>query len=55
LKGTIYFGIKYTDEFDVKLAGYFDSYWAGNLSDRKSTIGYGFRIGSGVVSWSSKK
>jgi hypothetical protein len=55
LKGTIDFGIKYTDEFDVMLARYSDSDWARNLSDRKSTTGYAFRIGSGVVSWSSKK
>ena len=34
----------YTDEFDVELVGYFDFHWAGNLDDRKSTIGYVFNI-----------
>ena len=55
LKGTLSFGIMYTDEFDVELAGYSDSDWAGNLDDRKSTTGYVFNIGSGPISWNSKK
>ena len=37
------------------MTGYSDSDWAGNPDDRKSTSGYAFNIGSGVVSWSSKK
>jgi len=45
----------YTDEFDVQLAGFSDSDWARNPHDRRSTIGYAFNLGSGVVSWSSKK
>ena len=55
LKGTLDYGIKYTDASDVELTGYSDSDWAGNLDDRRSTTGYAFNIGSGVVSWSSKK
>ena len=55
LKGTLDYGIKYTDAFDVELTGYSDSDWAGNPDDRRSTTGYAFGIGSGVVSWSSKK
>jgi hypothetical protein len=55
LKGTIDYGIKYTDSFDVELTGYLDSDWAGNLDDQRSTTGYAFGIGSGIVSWSSKK
>ena len=55
LKGTLNFGIMYTDEFDVELAGYSDSDWAGNPDDRKSTTGYVFNIGSRQISWSSKK
>ena len=45
----------YTDESDVALKGFSDSDWAGNPDDRRSTSGYAFHIGSGVVSWSSKK
>ena len=37
------------------LFGYTDSDYAGNLEDRKSTSGYVFMLGSGVISWSSKK
>jgi hypothetical protein len=44
LKGTLDYGIKYTD-----------SYWVGNLDDQRSTTGYAFGIGSRTVSWSSKK
>jgi hypothetical protein len=55
LKGTIDYGIKYTDASDVELTGYSDSDWADNLDDRRSTTGYAFSIEFGVVSWSSKK
>jgi hypothetical protein len=55
LKGTIDYGIKYTDSFDVEMTGYSDSDWASNLDDRRSTTGYAFGIGSKIVSWSSKK
>jgi hypothetical protein len=55
LKGTLDYGIKYTDASDVELTDYSNSDWAGNPDDRRSTIGYVFGIGSGVVSWSSKK
>jgi hypothetical protein len=37
------------------LTCYSDSDWAGNPNDRRSTTGYAFGIGFGVVSWSSKK
>ena len=33
LKGTLDYGIKYTDTSDVELTGYSDSDWAGNLDD----------------------
>ena len=55
LKGTINFGIMYTDDIDVDLTGFSDSDWARNPDDRRCTSGYEFHIGSGVVSWSSKK
>ena len=55
MKGTVNFGIMYTDNCDVELTSYSDSYWAGNPDDRKTTSGYAFNKGTWVVSWSSKK
>lgn len=55
LKGTIDFGLKYADSFDLEMTCYLDSDWAGNPDDRRSTICYTFSIRSGIVSWSSKK
>ena len=39
----------------LELFGYTDSDWAGSLDDRKSTSGYVFHMGSGAISWDSKK
>ncbi|KAL5729604.1 hypothetical protein ACHQM5_002532 [Ranunculus cassubicifolius] len=55
LQGTKNLGLKYMKEDDTKLAGFTDSDWAGSVDDRKSTSGYVFRLGSKVISWSSKK
>ncbi|XP_050918924.1 secreted RxLR effector protein 161-like [Lathyrus oleraceus] len=56
LKGTTELGILYTkNEGFSKLLAFTDSGYAGDLDDRRSTSGYVFMIGSGVVSWSSKK
>jgi hypothetical protein len=37
------------------LVGYIDSDWAGCAADRKSTSGCCFGLGSGLVSWFSRK
>ena len=37
------------------LSGYSDSDWAGDLTNRRSTSGFLFNIGSGAISWSSKR
>lgn len=29
--------------------------WVENVDDRKSTLGYVFNMGSGAISWESKK
>lgn len=55
LQGTSDFGIFYSDSFDVSLTGYANYDWLGNLDYRRSIAGYAFRIGSGVISWCSKK
>jgi hypothetical protein len=43
----------YTQKYDIN--GWTDSDYAGDLDDRKSTSGYVFKLGSEVVSLSSKK
>ena len=35
--------------------GFCDTDWAGDANDRRSTTGYAFILGDGVVSWSSKR
>ncbi|KAL5720625.1 hypothetical protein ACHQM5_013276 [Ranunculus cassubicifolius] len=62
IKGTHDHGIWYKKDIEVKtqstkvkLLGFCDSDWAGSVDDMKSTSGYMFTIGSGVISWSSKK
>ena len=55
LKGTVNFGLMYADNCDVELTGYSNLDQVGDIDDRKSTSRYVFNIGSGVMSWSSKK
>eukprot|EP00253_Pinus_taeda_P002279 PITA_02279 len=55
VKGTKRFGILYTSSKSSDLVGYTDSDWAGSVDDRKSTSGYVFHMGSGAISWASKK
>ena len=40
---------------DLRLKGYSDVDWTGDRDERKSTSGYVFILGSGVVSWCNKK
>ncbi|KAJ0625036.1 putative RNA-directed DNA polymerase [Helianthus annuus] len=49
------YGIWYKKNDKLKLVGYSDSDWAACVDDRKSVGAYVFAVGSGVVSWSSKK
>ena len=55
LKGTSHYGIFYESKASNKLIGYADADWAGNISDRKSTSGFCFYVGKGIVSWRSSK
>ncbi|XP_059076574.1 secreted RxLR effector protein 161-like [Cryptomeria japonica] len=55
VKGTSDYGILYGRCNDPKLIGYTDLDWAGSVDDRKSTSWYVFRLGTSVVTWSSKK
>jgi len=53
--GTISYGIWYSKVSDFRLIGFTDSDWAGNLENRRSTSGSVFSLGSGAISWSSRK
>lgn len=55
LKGTVDFGIFYAAKTTEKLIEFSNSDFAGDLNDRKSTFGFVFLMGSGAVSWISKK
>ena len=55
VRGTTNLGIWYLKTGRVKLDGYADSDWAGSVDDMKSTLGYAFTIGSGVICWNSRK
>ncbi|GKV27140.1 hypothetical protein SLEP1_g36344 [Rubroshorea leprosula] len=49
------FGLFYKKGDQTDLVGFTDSDYAGDLDDRKSTSGLVFMLGSGAISWSSKK
>ncbi|TXG67231.1 hypothetical protein EZV62_008506 [Acer yangbiense] len=55
MQGTIDYGLFYKKGEKSSLFGFTDSDYAGNQDDQKSTSGYVFMMGSGAVSWSSKK
>jgi len=55
LQGTQKLGIFYKAGGHEDLISYTDSDYARDLEDRKSTSGYIFMIGGGVISWASKK
>lgn len=55
LKGTLGFGIKFTGDQVLNLAGFTDSDFAGESKTRRSTSGYILKFGNCPVVWGSKK
>eukprot|EP00253_Pinus_taeda_P005716 PITA_05716 len=55
VKGTQDFGLKYTQVGDFSLIGYSDSDLDGDKETRVSILGYAMSLGSGAVSWRSRK
>ena len=49
------YGIMHKSNTTIRLEGYIDADWAGYKADRRSTCGFVFSLGSGAISWSSKK
>jgi hypothetical protein len=54
LRGTIDYELVYSGSLS-SLVGYTDSDWAGDTDTRRSTSGYIFNLGSGAITWSSKR
>ncbi|KAE8681718.1 hypothetical protein F3Y22_tig00111310pilonHSYRG00060 [Hibiscus syriacus] len=55
VKNTIDYGLLYKKGEDCKLVGYCDADYAGDHDTRRSTTGYVFKLGSGTISWYSKR
>jgi len=55
LKGIIEYGLRYDVDREISLQGYTDENWAGSVTDRKSTSGFCFSLGSIVTLWLSRK
>ena len=55
LKGTVDFGLYYDGSHEYRLYGYMDADWVGSVSDRKSISGGCYSLGSGMISWFSRK
>lgn len=55
LKGSIDFGIHYSQIEKMKLFGFSDSDWGINIDDRKSTSENDFSLGLGLITWISRK
>jgi hypothetical protein len=55
LKGTLDYGLSYDGDHNFTLSGYTDSDWAGSFSNRKSTSGCCFSLGSAMISCQSRK
>ena len=55
LKGTLDLGLFYKIKITCKLEGYYDADYAGDYDTRRSTTGYAFSLGFGVLTWCSKR
>lgn len=52
---TLDMGLMFKKDVDLKLYGFTDANFAGDLDDRRSMSGYVFFCGSTCISWCSKK
>ncbi|XP_065626451.1 uncharacterized mitochondrial protein AtMg00810-like [Quercus suber] len=55
LKCTLFYGLFYSAQSPLILRAFSDIDWAGDPTDRRSTTGYCFLLGSSLISWQSKK
>ena len=55
LKGTMRYGLLYSESDFKECVGYSDADWAGDVNDYRSTSGYVFQFGGAAMSWKSRK
>ncbi|XP_022851795.1 uncharacterized protein LOC111373495 [Olea europaea var. sylvestris] len=55
LKGSSGKGIIFSKNHHLRIDGYTDADWAGNISDRRSTSGYFTFVAGNLVTWRSEK
>ena len=55
LKSTLFHGLFYSAQSPLILCAFSNANWAGDPTDRRSTTGYCFLLGSSLISWRSKK
>ena len=55
VKSTLQYGLFYEAGCPIQVHGNTDADWASSISDRRSTSGFMFSLGSAAISWSSKK
>ncbi|KAL6321217.1 hypothetical protein AAG906_016251 [Vitis piasezkii] len=55
LKSSLGKGLMFSKIDHLRVEGYTDADWAGNITDRKSTSGYFTFVGGKLVTWRSKK
>ena len=55
LKGTLFHDLFYSAQSLLVLRTFSDADWTEDSTDRKSTTGYCFLLGSSLISWRSKK
>lgn len=55
IKGTLDYELFFDNKDQTKLIGFADSDWAGDVTDRKSTTGFMFKVFGGTVCWSTRK
>jgi hypothetical protein len=55
LKGTLFHGFHFSSQSPLELHAYPNADWVGDPTDRRSTTGYCFLLGTSLISWRSKK
>ena len=55
LKGTLFHGFHFSAQSPLTLRAYSDTDWAEDPTDRRSTTGYCFILGSSLICWRSNK